>query len=381
MKVRKASIAIAVLAAALLLMVPAAAYANFSIHGGYTMDTDACAGCHRAHTAASPITWSTGTGSGSALLISTATENYQFCYTCHDAVSLGADTNVETGIYEGTLVGNTPFGMLNGGGFDETIFPAAHLMNGTEWGAYGGGENGINNWVPGQAEGEGPKIQMSCSSCHDVHGSSNYRLLKDLVNGVQVGGYIDSGDPQNPTPDPWVISNEPGYPGGGWLLHEPGAVQVDGYDPNYTTPMYAKAPGEDVSRGMSVWCAACHTQYVVQASEYNAGDGWGFITRHRHPVNVPLSNFAGARSLIITGNPLPVAHGSGDVGSVDATDWIDCMTCHVAHGSSAVMTGYANIDNATDPLPDSGSGGVPPTNSNALLRMDNRGVCENCHNK
>ena len=57
------------------------------------------------------------------------------------------------------------------------------------------------------------------------------------------------------------------------------------------------------------------------------------------------------------------------------------MTCHVAHGSSVVMTGYANVADSTDPEPDSGTGGVPPTDGNALLRMDNRGVCENCHNK
>ena len=26
--------------------------------------------------------------------------------------------------------------------------------------------------------------------CHDLHGSSNYRLLKDVVNGNTVGGYV-----------------------------------------------------------------------------------------------------------------------------------------------------------------------------------------------
>ena len=38
----------------------------------------------------------------SALLVTSATEMWQFCYACHDATSQGADTNVQQGIYEGT---------------------------------------------------------------------------------------------------------------------------------------------------------------------------------------------------------------------------------------------------------------------------------------
>lgn len=411
---RKRTLLLVALASLLVVVLtPGVAMANFSIHGGYSMDTDACAGCHRAHTAASSITWTrTDASSGSALLISTASEIYQFCYTCHDSVSLGADTNVETGIYEGTLYGDS-FQPLNGGGFDGALFPTQHMYTGSSWYAYGGATD--NNLI-GQLQDGQPvattQIEMSCSTCHDVHGSSNYRLLKDVVNGRTVGGYDGSVDPENPTPTPWVISAEPGYPTTGWLLHEPGALQVAGYTPNYTDPMYAKAPGGDTTKGMSGWCAACHVQYhepVVQplspqggayvdtsgtplnADEtlvwtvgegYDSNDGFGAVVRHRHPTNVPLANYLGVRSLIITDQPLPLAHdGNGDVAVNSASDWMDCMTCHVAHGSSVTMTGYADIADATNPEPNSGTGGVPPTDGNALLRMDNRGVCENCHNK
>ena len=126
---RKRNLLLVVFASLLVvLLTPGLAMANFSIHGGYTMDTDACAGCHRAHTAASSITWTkTDSTTGSALLLSTASEIYQFCYTCHDAVSEGADTNVETGIYEGTLYGDQ-LDPLNGGGFDSTaLLVAAHV--------------------------------------------------------------------------------------------------------------------------------------------------------------------------------------------------------------------------------------------------------------
>lgn len=404
---RKSHFVLLVFAATLVLaLTPAVAMANYSIHGGYTMDTDACAGCHRAHTAASSITWTRSDNTqGSALLLSTASENYQFCYTCHDAVSLGADTNVEEGIYEGTLPGNVQGGDLNGGGFEATIFPTQHMYTGASWMIYGGSTD-WDIFGAGFLK-DGPQVEMSCSSCHDVHGSSNYRLLKDVVNGRTVGGYDDTAPytPQDPNPMPWVVSAEPGYPAIGWLLHEPGASQVSTYFPNYTTPMYAKAPGNDPTKGISGWCAACHIQYIQPtgavydasltpgeggtenlvldtALGYDSNDGFGYAVRHRHPVNVELANYLGPRPLNLAVPGLPLAHdGIGDVATNELTDWIDCMTCHVAHGSKTTMAGYANVADSTDPQPDSGTGGVPPTDGNALLRLDNRGVCESCHNK
>ncbi|GAV31709.1 MAG: hypothetical protein QMD76_00200 [Anaerosomatales bacterium] len=388
MTVKRHALAIlAVAVAAGLLLAPGVAYANYSVHGSYTMSTDACAGCHRAHTAASPITWvDTNSASQSALLLGTATTIDEFCYTCHGSAMLGADTNVFDGVFEADDGADTgsdraynSFGEpLNGGGFDPAVFPTIHYPNGTTWVAYGGGTTGRDGII----SVGGVQVDISCTVCHDVHGSSNYRLLKDIVNGVTVGGYDGSVDPVNPTPQPYVISAEEGYPTGGWLLHEPGASQVATYKPDYTTPRYAKAPGSDTSKGISAWCAACHTQYTSAESTYDAADGYGYVMRYRHPVNVPLSNFAGYRSIIVTTNPLPLAHdGWADANSNDATDWMDCLTCHVAHGSSAIMTGYANIADATDPQPDTGTNGVPPEDGNALLRGNNRYVCEACHNK
>ena len=398
MAVRKRLLLIAVFAvAAAVMLTPGVAFANYSIHGSYTMSTDACAGCHRAHTAASSITWTkTDLTEGSALLLGTSTSIDDFCYTCHGTAMLGADTNVFDGIFEaddgvGTDDTLNAFGEdLNGGGFNPAMFPTQHYPNNTTWVAYGGGTDGRD----GIFSTGGTQVVIGCSVCHDVHGSSNYRLLKDVVNGVAVGGYDGTVDPVEPTPTPWVISAEPGYPTSGWLLHEPGAAQVALYTPDYTNPRYAKAPGVDATKGISGWCASCHTQYNTGAigneSVYDANDGFGLVTRHRHPVNVPLTNYLGARSLIVTSNVLPLAHdGSADYATQDSTDWIDCLTCHVAHGSNALMTGYAAVSDSTDPLPDSsygitpgdGLGSVPPDDGNALLRSNNRGVCEACHNK
>jgi len=412
-----------------VVLVPSVALANMGPHGGYISNTEACAGCHRAHTAPSSITW-VGVGANkatkSALLLSDATTVYQFCLACHDSTSQGADTNVIDGVYEGTLYGNlstslNPTTTLLGGAFGRedpnqakgalydgmnNKVTSTHLTNGESWGAWGGGTLGSSATDTTSANGNavellgtGDKIVMDCGTCHDPHGSSNYRILKDSVyGGVAVGGYDSKspGSDTSPTPTPFVISREKGFPQGGFALHTP----YSAYQPDYTLAKYAVAPDGDPTKGMSGWCTGCHTTYMTPASQYNAGDGFGYVSldasrtpviRHRHPINVELGNFLTlnpARALVVTDSVLPFAHvdgvdgtvGSGSVNNRQA-DWIECLTCHNAHGASTVMTGYANVANSADPQVNSGIGGVDPTNDSALLKLDNRGVCEQCHMK
>jgi hypothetical protein len=142
---------------------------------------------------------------------------------------------------------------------------------------------------------------------------------------------------------------------------------------------------------------------------YNAGDDAGSLyVRHRHPINVPLNVFDGDRALQIDPKAwqnwdpaikwvdIPLLHrtktggegqgnpdntGGGGTQTYDIDDGIDCLSCHRAHGTDARMSGYANSDSNIMPERDTGIAGTPPTNDSALLRADNRGVCERCHNK
>jgi len=387
-----------------IMAAPGVALANVGPHGYYVADTDACAGCHRAHTAPSSITWwdsAVPAVEHSALLLQSSPTVSALCLACHDSNGQGADTDVLSGRYLGTTYGTLDATMTSGPfGRSETIegvpgdydgagnmVTSKHLYSGVSWGAYGGGASGSPTATPENfGAGMGPGIVMDCNTCHDPHGSSNYRILKDKVNGVTVGGY-DNAD----APTPYVLSSEEGFPIGGFLLHNDYA---DTYFPNYTKAQYAKAPGAVDTKGMVGWCASCHTQYATKVGTtagatvgYNAGDGFGEVVRHRHPVNVPLTNFLGPRDLKLLAFPggLPLAHsveGTDERGNQtnDTSDWIECLTCHNAHGSTAVMSGYANVADSMDPVPDSGSGGVDPSPNSALLKMDNRGVCESCHN-
>ncbi|MCL5292523.1 MAG: hypothetical protein M1548_08370 [Actinobacteria bacterium] len=390
-----------------LIALAGPAEANFAIHGNFVADTDSCAGCHRAHTATSPITWADpwgGRSTRSALLLSTATTVQQFCNTCHGTDAPGASTNIVDGIFDTTSSRPTESvvgAVLNGGGFSDVgrgnPSTSTHMVDGSAGTAWGAGTTG-----------PGVPMSLDCSTCHDVHGTSNYRLLKDVVNGHRVGGY--GGNPAvdiDPPPQPFVTSNEVGYPQGGFRLHEP----YPGYLPNYTTARYGRPPGGDPTKGITGWCIACHEVYAKKSSPYDAGDGGGGGVRHRHPVNVPLSNWyvggdptrpAGDRVLIVDQTAwqraygdrvpfvdLPLEHdGSSESGPLSSGsqvngigDYIGCLTCHRAHGTAAKMSGYANVADSMNPSPNTGSGGVPPAKDSALLRADNRGVCERCHNK
>lgn len=442
MRLRK--LALFTLVAIAALAIPSMAFANYAIHGNYVETTDACAGCHRAHTSVSTLTWQNSTGgSSSALLVSSATSMQEFCYACHDGNSLGADTNVQDGVYLGTENG-TLNAVLNGGGFDSmggAPTTSWHVTNAgassVKWGAWGGGyftRSAVNTDTNGAAAfddpytteandarsvGQSTAIKMDCATCHDPHGSPNYRILKSTVLGNYVGGYIDNpSDPADPTPDGWVSSVETGWPAGGFRLH----TAYPAYTPNYTSARYAKgydmtqtAVGvlaTDTAKGMSGWCAGCHSVYMTESDAdrpsgtgYNAGDdygnalGVGYAQRHRHPMNVPLSNYDGPdkASMIITDLPLPLAHSLNESATVFASgvpsntagDWIECLTCHRAHGTSARMSGWANeLSAATgDEVPDFISrqsltiGAVTVSEASNLLRGNNRYVCEVCHNK
>jgi hypothetical protein len=401
-----------VVLAALAFVLPTVALANYAIHGNYVTDTDACAGCHRAHTSVSTIQWTDQLGTEhNALLTTSATSMQEFCYACHDATSQGANTNVEYGMYEARsyTTGTDPNvdgGALNGGGFEKFQNEAVTTKHDSDgdhaWGAYGGGIWGqgdldaTGNWGmqidadgnPNNA-GETIPITMDCATCHDPHGSANYRILKASVFGNTVGGYVGGG--ADPTPDGWVQSTEEGWPVGGFRLHQ----AYPNYKPNYTAAKYAKgydmaAGTVNENKGMSGWCSGCHATYNNKASDYatgggfsstyNAGDGFGFTERHRHPVNVELAVFKGQESLVTT-DTLPLAHDLTETGNTSngMSDWIECLTCHRAHGTNATMSGWASAaggEMAGQPFVANSGGEV-----SALLRMDNRGVCEACHNK
>ena len=145
----------------------------------------------------------------------------EFCNACHGDSAPGASTNVQCRrLRRGPLhrwlaaaatasqpyVTNSTFNApLNGGGFSDgrqqlglgesalrpptTTITSAHSMETHE------------RSVGCRQRRQLSPLYLICTSCHDPHGSSNYRLLKDTVNGVTVGGYNSINSTGGTAPD------------------------------------------------------------------------------------------------------------------------------------------------------------------------------------
>jgi predicted CXXCH cytochrome family protein len=281
--------------------------------------TDTCAACHRAHTAQAPY-----------LLKEPETE---LCYTCHGASATGASTDVEDGVgYSSTQRTGKP-GALRGGGFKYALIDSGHPSGNGYVGEVPVRTTGVpvtsahsvdsssqvawGNGPIGAEANYGKTISLRCGSCHDPHGNGNYRILRP-------------------------IPLESGATSGVTIPDAPTKV--------YTTTNYWEVEDENAPgfiANISTWCATCHTRYLAGAhsATTNSGDG---VYAYRHRTNETSQ-----------GSPT-------------------CIQCHVSHGSNASMGTYsASVPNPNG-TPDEGTAAGPDSR---LLRIDNRGVCQMCHNK
>ena len=324
------------------------------------------------------------------------------CFTCHGGTGTGARTDVANGVqYRSplTAAASPPFtrtgpllGALRGGGFVE-----ARIASSTPYRVVSSGtfrekvpvlatgqlvtsahialtENGLSMpgiaWGNGAANsGVGPPVTLSCASCHNPHGNNQYRILNPIpgdgsgplaesstANVVTDAALPPAGDARNYT----VIAQ----PSPSFLLlasQVETAQTLNGYGDTAGDYFHRRVPWNatgnmDAPNGlptsfnsqMSQWCTACHTRYYSTLGELDPSDD--AIYKYQH-------------------------HTSSDRA---------CTTCHVAHGSNALMTAdvqlgtafsqnYAYPDDPTSPP------AATTSASSRLLKIDRRGTCQACH--
>lgn len=356
--------------------------------GVSTLTADSCAGCHRAHTAQGEM------------LLNAPTEE-ALCLTCHGTSSSGATTDVMTGVQYTSgathLAGTTQLGALRAGGFDQariaSATPARVFKSGSAlnvWAKVGvgapqdvtsahlnladnaltaptvaWGNNGVNS-------GAGPTVSMACASCHNPHGNGQYRIL----NPIPKPAATTAGTFTQVTP-PGVTVTDAALPSAGDTRNYT-VIQVKGTAGNPSTfllyasqvvsgaysatsgdywhvrvPWNNATGGADAPNGIpsglnpfntqiESWCTACHTRYHSESAIDPLDDA---IFNYRHQT----------------------------------TGRTTCTTCHVAHGSNARMEGVFSL---AQPFP---NGAAPSysingtTGDSRLLKVDNRGTCQLCH--
>jgi predicted CXXCH cytochrome family protein len=329
---------------------------------GWGATPDGCAACHRVHR-----------GVNDFLLLE---EVESLCASCHGNDALGSVLNVMAGSNEAdggalraggfetarintvdstlpiTTVGTAESGAQCRNGIDDdadtvvddgcpvTVGALAavdseptqsrHTIDASAQTIWGNGPvNAVSN--PGLAG-----YSLSCGECHDPHGNGNYRILRSVPSGSGGAGYT--------IPDTYPKDEDAGH---------------------YTTSNYfnmtftGSTTTDNILKDTSAWCAQCHTRYLAarraalpaDASRVDSGDAiFGF----RHTSS-------GVSYSATTGLPSNVNRA--------------CITCHATHGSNATVGTYSGAV----PLPN-GFAGTGAADSR-LLKMDNRGICQKCHNQ
>lgn len=198
-----------------------------------------------------------------------------------------------------------------------------------------------------------PVAELGCTSCHDPHGTSSFRLLHGL-------GASPSG----------LVTFTAAAPDAQGLALTPGAVETPTSHSAYRS-------------GMAAWCGNCHGRYHEDAG-----------SAFEHPIDDPLAvdvvdqyneydgvtNPTGGSALTSYLPEVPFEDATATVGSTagpTTASRLSCLSCHRAHASSAPASG--RWDFAVTQLGDDGvaSGSWPIPNPYGDPSQPS--LCWKCH--
>lgn len=302
---------------------------NQNAHDTYLANTELCAGCHSTHA-----------GAGAKLIKEASIK--ELCRTCHGYLNTGSRYNTDNGAvltagtkdpgtglvtaisWKKSLAGPFFSNDLEVWGVGATVTSNHTIESPT--GTVPPAGTGPLSPVPGGSSSCNRCHDLTCTSCHLVHGSNGtYRLLDTYYATVTAYAYNSTGS--------------------------------GGEKPNYIS-------------GMTQFCGFCHNVVVKPEGSGRTLTGsldpyhgfWGNYpeSKYRHATGVDLT-YIGPDSVPVTVNPtIYPTEGSPPT--------VACITCHFAHGTVSPASYQTNF-------PTRG------TDGSMLLRSKSTSICMDCHPK
>ncbi len=242
---------------------------------------------------------------------------YETCVFCHKLGGASKYDVVNGAIRTTDQNGNPAVYRASGGGFENVVTTEGSATT-YETQPTTSAHDVKSASVTGAPGGDpNTSFSKSCSNCHDPHGTTNSRQLLSTVNGVS------------------------------------------GLSPTLTVNNQLGDESVQYVSGFNEFCSACHKDFNAQAAGSGDVKSGTYTSYKRHRVGMDPSTYPGYNP----NNGLPLEGDGTKLGVVT------CMTCHYAHGTEKTNTiTWARSNGGT-------------STSSALLRMNERGVCEACHNK
>lgn len=313
-----------------------------------------CNGCHTMHNSQGGALVDADSPNGNAWLLKDATPS-DVCLSCH-ATGLGAVFSADP-LAPDPLKGAGNFTFLLEDNLNDGHGGASNPILGEAAGhsivapSQGVGADATLGAAPG---GTFPASALGCSSCHDPHGNTNFRLLYGQGRTVQDGLYTFTNDAPTAA----------------------GLSIFFGAESQTSHTAYQD--------GMSDWCGNCHGDFHANNTQliHKSGMAMGGTIATNYNLYNGTNDLTGgvAATAYLAEVPFEdAANTTSSTAGPSASSRVMCLSCHRAHASSAPDAGRWDFSVtllAEDGL-ESGAYAIP----DPYADPDQRSLCNKCHVK
>ena len=358
----KARLLIAGLSLALVAFVGVPALA---FHDGGVAD---CAGCHTMHNSQDGVAVDAASPLGNSWLLRDATPS-DVCLNCH-ATGLGA-------VFAADVM--TPSPLKGAGNF---IFLLEDNLNDGHNGGLTDPNGVLLEAIPGDAAGHNlkapghglaadatlstapgglfPASELGCSSCHDPHGNSGFRMLYGSGRIVQAG---------------LAVFTEAAPPAAGLSI----------FFGSESKTSHTAYQGTEAGANMSKWCSNCHGNFHSGADgvlRHKTGETLGATVATTYGLYNGSDSILGGSALTSYLPEVPFedpANTTSSTAGPSASSLVSCITCHRAHASSAADSG--RWDFQVTFLHEDGDESLSYELPDPYASVNQRSLCNKCHKK